>query len=252
LIEAWRAKKVTGLGLMRGLVSYGDWEVPISAKATAEALADNTAPSLQLSTSKGGKLCLMLFSSADAYKLYRQANAIATEQHFLKTNGTWLFRLPMNEVDQIWIDALTPYDVFYGKEHFVRLAEMAEAVAVEAALAGLRRGDAPDGALQRVKTYANYYVAVTIEDGKPALSMAPDDKGRRLAAVFTADDTFDAFAAEEGNRQVGKKIEQVQMSGGTLFDTLRRATLDGFVFNCAGPIAPVAFAQAVAGIVLDS
>jgi hypothetical protein len=252
LISAWRAKKLSGLALMRGLVSHPAWEIPISEKATAEALADNAISSLQVSTGKDGKTCLMLFSDVEAYKAYSRANAITTEQHFLKTDGTFVFRLPMDEVDQIWIDALTPHDIYYEKAQFNALRDMANAVVVEEALAGLRRGDAPKNAFATVKSYGNYYMATMQRDGKPVFLPAPDDKGRNLAAVFTADDSFDAFAAQAMRGNDGLRIQQMQLNGTTLFDSLRRMTIDGFVFNCAGPITPVAFAQAVAGIVLEN
>ena len=252
LIADWRAKRLSGLGLMRGLVSYENWEIPVSGEASAAALSGNSAPSLQLSTSRDGKTCLMLFSGAEAYRAYCRASSVATEQHFLKVDGTWLFRLPMDKVEQIWIDALSPHDVFYGQEQFARLRDMANAVMIEAALAGLRKGAAPDNALMLVKEYANYYLAATAENGKSAFLMAPDDKGRKLAAIFTADDSFDAFAAGETERLGGRAIEQMQLDGAALFDALRRMAIDGFVFNCAGPVAPVAFAQAVAGIVLEA
>jgi hypothetical protein len=252
LIAAWRAKKLSGLALMRGLVSHPAWEVPISEKATAEALAHNAISSLQVSTGKDGKACLMLFSDVEAHKAYRQANAITTEQHFLKTSGTWVFRLPLDEVDQIWVDALTPHDIYYEKQQFGSLRDMANAVVVEEALTGLRKGNAPQDAFATVKSYGNYYMATMVRDGKPVFLPAPDDKGRNLAAVFTADDSFDAFAAQAMRGNDGLRIEQMQMNGETLFDTLRRMTIDGFVFNCSGPITPVAFAQAVAGIVLEN
>jgi hypothetical protein len=252
LIEAWRAKKLSGLGLMRGLVSHPTWEVPISEKATAEALASNSISSVQVSTTGEGKTCLMLFSDAEAHKAHRQANAITSEQHFLKTAGTWVFRLPLEQVDQVWVDASTPHDIYYEKQHFGALRDMANAVIAEEALMGLRKGNAPDGAIATAKAHENYYMATMLRDGKPVFLPAPDDKGRNLAAVFTADDSFDAFAAETMRGNDGLRIEQMQMNGETLFDTLRRMTIDGFVFNCAGPIAPVAFAQGMASVVLEN
>jgi len=42
----------------------------------------------------------------------------------------------------------------------------------------------------------------------------------------------------------------LQIDGDALFDTFQRMKIDGFVFNCSGPVVPVAFAQAAAGFVL--
>lgn len=36
-----------------------------------------------------------------------------------------------------------------------------------------------------------------------------------------------------------------------MFDTFQSMQIDGFVFNCSGPITAVAFAQAAAGIILQ-
>jgi hypothetical protein len=46
------------------------------------------------------------------------------------------------------------------------------------------------------------------------------------------------------------KVQQLQTDGGALFDTFLWMKVDGFVFNCSGPITPVAFAQAAADIIL--
>jgi hypothetical protein len=42
----------------------------------------------------------------------------------------------------------------------------------------------------------------------------------------------------------------MQMDGMALFDMFHRMSIDGFVFNCSGPVKPVAFAQAAAKVFL--
>src|SRR5258706_685560 len=124
-IEQWHNKQISGVSLMRALVSHLDWSVPVSESAVAEMLAENTASRIQFSRNKEGKNCLLLFSSADEYNVYRDALAIPSTQHFLQTTGTWVFRLPLDDIDQIWIDPLTKHDIYYEKEQFTRLREMA-------------------------------------------------------------------------------------------------------------------------------
>lgn len=251
LIAQWRERKIAGLALMRGLVTYRGWQVPVSEAAIAMALADHVLPSLSLSTTRDGDTCLLLFSSGEALGLYSTANAASGTQHLVTLPGRTLFDQPFDAVDRIWIDAFSPCDIFYGREHFGRLRGFVRALAVEEALTGLRHGTAAPGALGLVRDYDGYTVPVTLRDGKPSFVPAPDAEGRSLAAVFTADDAFDAFIPDAKVFAGGNEVQQVQMTGAALFDTLRRLPIDGFVFNCAGPGAPAAFARAVAGIVLD-
>jgi hypothetical protein len=257
-IELWRAKKITGVNLMRSLASYPEWRVGVSEAAAVDMMAHNDPPRLQIHTAPDGKKCLCFFSSSEAFDVYRKAShETGKKQHFLTVPGTWTFRLPMDGIEQIHIDPMSPYDIFYSQEHFTRLKEMADAVEMEDLLLRLRKGTAPDGALRKAKEYKNYYMAVYSHEGKPAFMMAPDSNGRTLAAVFTADDTFDAFKAQTemsvgGMRVQTVAIQQMQMDGPALYDTLARMSIDGFVFNCFGPVTPVAFAKAVAGLMLEA
>ncbi len=123
---------------------------------------------------------------------------------------------------------------------------------VEEALANLRKGTAPDGALRRVRDYANYSVAAAMHEGRPRMLMAPDNKGRTLAAIFTFDDTYEAFGPDARAQSGGEPVEQMHLRGEALFNALQGFQLDGIVFNCAGPPAPVAFAPAFARVVMEA
>lgn len=251
LIAQWRSGRIGGLALMRGLASYRDRPAPVSETAVAAALADNILPSLALSATRDGETCLLLFSNGEALRLCETANAGIGVRHVVTLAGQILFDLPFDGIDRIWIDAFSPHDIYYGKEHFDRLRQVVRALAVEEALTGLRHGTAAEGALGLVRDYDSYTVAVTLQDGKPRLVPAPDGQGRALAAVFTADDAFDAFAPAARAVVASGEVQQVPMAGAALFDTLRRLPIDSFVFNCAGPGVPIAFARAVADIILD-
>jgi len=243
LIRQWHAKEIQGTPLMRGLVNHDHWDLRLVEEATGEK-------TLRISTTKDGKRCLLLFSDGESYSTFAKANNVTVEQHFLTVPGAVLFAGPMEDIDQIWVDPLTSHDIFYDCEVFPRLREMANAVVVEGALAALRGGDAPEGTCRRVREYKNYYLASVVRDGGPSFLMAPDNKGRTLAAAFTADDTFDAFLPEAREMAGGADVQQLQIDGDALFDTFQRMKIDGFVFNCSGPVVPVAFAQAAAGFVL--
>ncbi len=88
-------------------------------------------------------------------------------------------------------------------------------------------------------------------DSGPNLMLAPDARGRTLAAVFTAEDALEAYLKEMGAN--GKRgLEPLTIAGPRLFDLLPRISLDGFVFNCCGPVSPRAFAAAFARRVIEA
>jgi hypothetical protein len=251
LIAQWRAKTLSGASLMRGLVSWNAWEVPVSEAAVKVALTEQALPSIQLSTARDGKACLLIFSTEAAYEVYRKANNVAVAQHFVSMPGRTLFGVPLDGVDQLWIDPLCPHDIYYDTGQLGRLRECAAALAVETALAGLRQGEAPDGALKLVRNHPAYFIAVAQIDGVPRMLLAPDAKGRMLGAIFTTDDAYDAFLPHAKAQAGAADVQRLQMSGVALFAALARMQLDGIVFNCDGPVAPVAFAHAMAKVVLD-
>jgi len=243
-IEQWRNKQISGLALMRTLVSHPTWYVPVSESEAAEMLATNSASRIMFNRNPDGVNSLLLYSNGDQYK--------GPGQHFLTTAGTWVFRLPLDGIDQIWIDPNTPHDILYDKEQFARLREMADAILLEATLLGLRQGSAPEGSLRQVRDYRNYTVAAAVVEGRPRMLMAPDNKGRTLAAIFTFDDVYDAFLPDAKAQAGAAQIQQMQLSGEALFNVIQKMSLDGIVFNCSGPVTPVAFAAAFARLVLES
>jgi len=122
-------------------------------------------------------------------------------------------------------------------------------VATERALAVLRTpSDTPDpSAIPTVRDHQGYLLAVTKEGEQVRLALAPDPQGRALAAVFTHDDCFDAFASG-----LGGQLMMLNLPGRQLFEQLAETQLDGIVFNPAGPPAPVAFAAAFSRVILES
>lgn len=247
LIDAWRSKQVSGTALMRGLVSFPEWIVLLSEAAVAETLASNLLIRLQYTVSPEGKKRLALFSNEENLKAYLADSQV--EQQYLKTKGTWVFKLPFQELDEIWIDPAQREAIFYGKEHFERFRELAAAIEIEEDLTQLREGNSSDGACVRVRAYPAYRIVVNRIGNQ--LVMAPDQQVRALAAVFTAEDACDAFL-DEASKQNGTQLEPLIYSGQELFELLSKMDLTGLVFNCSGPTPPVAFAAAFSQVILES
>ena len=234
--------------LMRSLVSHPAWWVPVSESAAAEMLSTNAASRIQYSRDPSGKNRLLLFSSSDTFQTYREHSGVDTQQHFLTTTGTWVFQLPLDAIDEIWIDPYNPHEIFYDKERFLPLREFAAAIAIEEDLRALRQGTASDGAVLRVRDYPEYLLAIAGH----SLMLAPDNQHRALAAVFTAKDCFDAFYPEAQSQAGRDLVLQVPIHGATLFKNLAGMNLTGIVFNCSGPPQPVAFAAQFANVVLEA
>lgn len=252
-IAEWQAHQITGTGLMRRLVSYEQWMLPVSEAAAAEMLDTGAASRLMISQDDLGISRLYLFSDGEAFAAYQQAvGEPASGQHFLTTTGAWVFQLPLDQLDAIEIDPGTGWQISYRKEQFHRLRAMAEAVDVEQTLAALRGGTAAPGALAKVRDYQHYSLAVYHLNGQHTLALAPDDHGRALAAIFTADDAFEAFLPDDDTPAQLGQLLHVALPGPKLFEQLSHMALDGVVFNCAGPTKPVAFAKAFLEVVLDA
>jgi hypothetical protein len=252
LIEAWREQKINGTQLMRSLVSHQHWSIPISESAAIETLATNHASRIQYNRDPQGVNRLMLWSSDETCSNWAQRAKIESQQHVITTTGSWVFSLPLDGIDEIWIDPLNAHDILYSQKQFPALKDLAAAVAIEKDIAELRAGTAADGGCIRVREYQKYLVAIAQKNGNKRLLLAPDKQGRALAAVFTADDTFSAFEPDARAEAPGEEVVCVQTNGKGLFSTLAGMNLTGIVFNCAGPIMPIAFAAEFAKVVLEA
>ena len=251
-IAAWRDKKISGTALMRILVSHPAWMLPMSESAVAETLQTGAASRFQYNRDDLGLNRLLIFSDPDTFAAYCKRGGQDIEQHFLTTNGSWLFSLPLEGIDRIWIDPLNEGDIFYTKEQFEQLRGMAASLDVEAALAGLRHGTAPDDALGKVKNFPSYWVPVGIRDDTMRLMLAPDGEGRKLAAVFTSEDTLAALLPELRQAAAPEQVVARIFAGAALFQILQSMPIAGIVFNCKGPVEPIAFAKAFADVVCET
>jgi hypothetical protein len=252
-ISEWHNQLISGTTLMRRLVSYDSWMLPVSEAAAAEMASTGAASRLMYSQHPAGVSRLYLFSDGDAFSTYQKVvGEESAGQHFLTTAGAWVFQLPLDPLDTIEIDPATSWQISYRREQFTRLRSMAHAIDVEQALAALRAGTAEPGSVAKVRGYEQFSLAVYYLDGKHSLALAPDDRERALAAVFTADDAFDAFLPDDGMPSEHGQLLRVTLPGAKLFEQLSTMSIDGVVFNCSGPTKPVAFAKAFLEVVLDA
>jgi len=220
-IEQWQKKEINGTALMRRLIAWKHWNIAIFESAAVEMLATNAAS------------CIMYG---------RDPKGVG-----------WIFRLSLEGISEIVIDPFSPTEIVYGEEHFAWLWEMADAMEVEEALTKLRfQPESADDVIPLVRDYASYVLAVNRVRGGTVLAMAPDARGRQLAAVFTSMEAFDAFYPEGKQGCPDGELLILNMSGIELFSHLAKMNLEGMVFNCSGPARPIAFAAGIAQVILDS
>ncbi|MCW3100680.1 MAG: hypothetical protein JWL77_6298 [Chthonomonadaceae bacterium] len=253
VIGQWQNKEIDGTTLMRRLMAWQRWNVAISESAAVEMLATNAATRIMYSRDPQGVGRLFLYSDSAAYAIFCKQAGVESEQHFLTTSGDWIFRLTLEGISEIVIDPYTPTEIVYTQEQFARLREMANAVQVEDALTNLRyQPETADAMIPLVRDYPRYLLAVNRVSGGMVLAMAPDSQGRELAAVFTSTEAFDAFYPEGKHGYPDGDLLILTLSGIELFSQLGKMNLDGMVFNCKGPVRPIAFAAGIAQVILDS
>jgi hypothetical protein len=105
--------------------------------------------------------------------------------------------------------------------------------------------------LSRIGNFGHYLLVLI--DGK--LATAPDDRQRRLAAVFTSDEARNEYLNDlpDAVKTALDQKEKVTLScnGHDLFTRLAAMPLDGIVFNCLGPDRPIAFVPTLSNQVLQ-
>ena len=254
-VTEWQQQRMSGSALMREIVSYKKWSVQVSDAAVGEALNEGTLSRLMFVTDQNGVSRLCLFSDGDAYSRYCQmvGDAAAAPATFLSTSGSWIFQLPLDAIDMVCLDPGTPPDINYRKEQYPQLKALAEAIEVEEAIAALRTGEnTNDGMLKLVRDYTGYYIAVNKVGEDYSLALAPDSKGRALAAVFTFDDAYKAYYPQCREMYPDGELLRLPLAGAELFKQLQQRDLVGMVFNCCGPGKPIAFAAQFAEVVLNA
>ena len=251
-LDAWAKSAIAPDVFMRALVTHV-WEVPVSDEAAREAFASHTMPRLPVSDDNGVKR-LAVFSSGEAFRAYHQAAGDDRGRVLVTHPGTALFSPASFDIDAVHIDPGSAHAVAFSREQVKLLAIIGQAVAVERALVHLKAGQgAIEGLVADLRTIAAYpafMLALRDAGGRPVLALAPNDAGRNLATVFTAQDAAVRYAHRA--RESGIEISTMPMSGVELCQQLKGMPLDGLVFNCLGPGGLVAFAPGLTSAVLDA
>jgi hypothetical protein len=253
VLASWKEGSVDLSTLLRALVSYMAWAIPVSSEAAKKSLETNSAPDILFSEYQGRRR-LLVFTDSEAFGVYLGKASGNDEVRLTITfDGKRVFSPAFGEFDAYFIDPNSPHGIVLTREEIAAAATFGDAVAVETSLSILRAGTARDeehvrSLTKHIAAYPKYQLALQKVNDRFALAMAPDDSGRKLAAVFTHDDAADRYRIAA--HQAGVEAQTTSLDGTMLFEQLRRMSLDGVAFNCMGPIAPVAFSLAIVDIIL--
>jgi hypothetical protein len=253
VLTSWNEGNVDLSTLLRALVGHTEWAIPVSSEAAKKSLETNSPPDILFSEYQGRRR-LLVFTDSEAFGVYL-GNASGNDEVRLTItfDGKRVFSPAFGDFDAYFVDPKSPHAIVLTREEVAAAATFGDAVAVEASLSMLRAGTARDeehvlSLTKHIAAYPNYQLALQKVNDRFALAMAPDDSGRSLAAVFTHDDAADRYRIAA--HQAGVEVQTTSLDGTQLFEQLRQMGLDGVVFNCMGPIAPVAFSLAIADVIL--
>ncbi|OYT72538.1 MAG: hypothetical protein CFK52_04905 [Chloracidobacterium sp. CP2_5A] len=234
------AGRLSHAALFRSLVSHADWHVPVRSSANGEAAVLTFAD-------PAGARWVKIFTDLSAIETWAEQEGGGLDGQCVVTDGANLFGALDDELAGVEINPGSPEGIHYQRQHLPLLRQWARIIELESALETVDQGETPIGLLRDYDAYV--LVLKRVGDDSAQLVLAPDDQGRALAAVFTAEDTLAAFCDQVLSSADFEPIP-VRVNGERLFAQLQALPLDGLVFNCSGPIQPRAFGKRLADYVL--
>ncbi len=239
--EAYREESLTENDLLRVITGHRAWRV------VAETSDDGRAALGVIVQESGGRI-LELFSDDAAVDTFVDTQGDGVRPVLREMDGPTLFSaMPDDLAHRINLDVGSQHAFRYKADQIPLLRAWADVATVELALLDPERFANPFAVLRR----GTYRVLIRTLGDERDWVMAPDAHDRLLAAVFTADDTVDAFIAEV-ERELDGELEIVSQPGTDLFRALRELPVDGVVFNPLTHLRPVALSAAVFGKVLET
>lgn len=247
-ISQHRAEQLKRSALLRVLMSHPKWLIEVEPPEASES-GERRPPRAKVRLSEDGKHSVRLFSDEQAVKDFMaRLGHEALSEDLIQAPGFAAFSLLSPELDFVVLNPASDSELRYEKEQIPMLRGWASAVEVERVLATL--DDSPES-FGRIKRHPAFFLITSTIEGHESLVMAPDDEGRKLAAVFTAEDCCEAFiAAASASLQTVPKVRPV--TGVQMCKLLKEARPDGVVFNCLGPVHPYAFSSEMFELVLGA
>lgn len=228
-LRQFHARTLPEPSLLRVLSAHGAWRLP------AVREGEQVRPLLR---QVGADRWLQIFTDADAFDahLLPTAGEEGAPPGWVETTGEWVLAHLSDDLAGLDVNAGLAEAVHFSRASFPMLRSWGRALAVERLL----REQAVTAEASSLLMSAHFQIAFTLDGaGQPQLALAPDPQGRALAAVFTAPDTALTYQ-QAASKALQREIQLNEVPGGQLFAQLAQMSLDGIVFNCLGPVVPVA------------
>jgi hypothetical protein len=224
--------------LLRRFVSHNDWHVPV------EISPDGNRHTLFVKDSANQRF-LLFFTDERSYQA--GAAVIGREligESLMHLSGVDAFASVSDDADIVAINWGAPPEIFFKRAQFASLRRWSRAVRVEQTLAS------PTPDLKLLKHFDAYYIVLQKVEGGYALTLTPDKQDRRIAALFTAEDTLQAFLQDQRGGQINFEPITRTIPGEHLFDDLKDLGLDGITFNYSGPVPRRSFIAQLASAIM--
>lgn len=215
----------------RCLMYYPNWHLPTKTDETGE-------PQLLAFVDEAGERWLKVFTDPEAIEAFVAAENVEFEDNWIIASGHTFFGILEDDLAGIEINPHHQSSLLYPQDTIPKLKQWARSARIEDVLNTIDVAETPLGFL---KDFDGYIVVLRKFGDRVELALAPDSQGRLLAAVFTAEDTLEAFLIDLVPNSEEFELIPIRLNGTQLFSQLREMKVDGMVFNCSGPIPPRAF-----------
>ncbi len=231
-------RKIEGPALLRRMMSHDGWRIPIEVDAAGARCPVYVKDTNQVRFH-------LLYTDAQSYLAGAKViGAGITEENYQEYRGVDLFADLSDDAEIAAVNWGAPPEVFFRQSQYPSLRRWARAVRVEQTLA------TPKPDLSMLKHFDAYYIVLQKIEGGYALTLAPDKHARKIAAIFTAEDTMDAFLKDQHGGQIEFEPITRMIPGEHLFDDLKDLGLDGIAFNYSGPAPRRMFIASLAASVM--
>ena len=250
LIVAFHDQRISFDDIIRRLLNT-QWLIP------ADSIENNANTPVPLFREIESTNYLLVFSDEDEFNALHYEDA----PHTIRRSGLWI----LQQLRTSWLDTnlgaivLNPASAAalqFTREYFDLLLRWAQIVELETAL----RGQSTINELAiKIRNFGSFLLPLFRTDTVTHIVLAPDDKGRQLAAIFTAPDAAKTYIDAAAQQDPDLEIYLDELDGTNLMTNLLAlhadGMLDGVVFNCFGPVPvalPMSFIHHIANVEADA
>ena len=253
LLQDITDKKLSEALFRRAMLAYGQWHMLLQEQEPQEIIAGKKAKP-RIFTDKEGVRHVFFFASPDCAKASGETFGFDFIGPSLSGSGDWGFRSMSLKTDVVHLIGEGGLRVDYNKEQleqFPRWLKEAQIEEVIAEASGVTSRQ-PE-LMQRLCLFDSYWLVLHTKHGGVLPALAPSADGQKRLAIFTAKDAVEAFVSELEVQDPSAQPLVLRQEGAELFLYISRLSgIEGFVFNCAGPVVPRVFSVGFAETILHA